>query len=112
MKRFITVFCLVGLMTAAPLALAGETAKAAGSYTGWITDSYCGAKNANADGKSCIIDCYKKGAKLVLFVPATKKTIELDDQKMAESNVGMQVNVTGTMNGDTLKVSKIEPVKS
>lgn len=117
MKRAISAFCLTALLAAAPIAVAGEQPAAAAkasaeTYTGWIVDEYCGAKNANADGKNCTLDCHKKGAKLVLYVPDTKKTIVLDDQKLAETNVGKQVKVTGTMDGDTLKVSKIEPAKA
>src|SRR5262245_42478296 len=113
MKRLMTILCLAAVAAAAPLTLAGETAKAASTtYTGWITDEWCGAKNANADGKGCALDCFKKGSKLVLYVPETKKIVPLDDQKMASENVGIQVQVTGTMQGETLKVSKIEPVKT
>lgn len=78
------------------------------SYVGWIVDEWCGAKNANADGKTCAMECHQKGAKLVLYVPASKTTIVLDDQKAAAKNVGAEVRVKGMMEGETLKVSSIE----
>jgi hypothetical protein len=76
---------------------------------GWITDSFCGAKNANAEGATCAKDCYKKGAKLELV--ADGKTYQLSDQKGALAHIGHEVVVTGTLDQDTIKVEKIEASK-
>lgn len=95
-------------------AVAAAEAKASDTnvvYTGWIVDEWCGAKNANSDGKTCALECHQKGAKLVLYVPASKTTVPLDDQEKASKNVGVEVRVKGTMDGDTLKVSTIESAK-
>jgi hypothetical protein len=76
---------------------------------GWIADSYCGAKNANAAGAQCTRDCAAKGAKLVLV--SDGKTYNLSDQKAALANVGYEVAVTGTLDKDgNVAVAKIEPV--
>ena len=37
------------------------------ALTGYLTDSYCGAANANANGKGCALRCVKKGAKVQLY---------------------------------------------
>src|SRR5437867_4241718 len=113
MKRVAAMVVLVAVAASFSLALAGEAAKQAEvSYTGWIVDSYCGGKNANADQKSCVLDCFKKGAKLVLYVPDAKKSISLDKQDQASQHIGVSVKITGIMDGETLKVSKIEEVKA
>src|SRR5262245_55352730 len=83
-----------------------ETAKQE-TWTGWITDETCGAQNANAEGKACALKCAKNGAKLVLYVEDSKKLIGLDDQGNAMKHVGVPVMVTGTLDGDTIKVQKI-----
>ena len=110
MKRLISlgsVLALVLAMTAT--AFAADTAAAPTSVKGWITDSFCGAKNANAGGADCAKSCYKKGAKLELI--ADGKTYQISDQKAAADHIGHEVVITGTLDKDTINVSKIEAAK-
>ncbi len=109
-----TVCALAMVALAAGWAAAGEAGKgSAVSVNGWITDSYCGGKNASAEGKSCALKCMEKGAKLVLYSEADKKTFALDKQEEAKAHVGVEVRVTGTLDEatSTIKVEKIEPAK-
>lgn len=77
---------------------------------GWVSDSCCAAKNANAEGKSCIMECHKNGSALVFF--SDGKTYKLADEKAALGHIGYEVLVTGTVSEDgTLKISSIEPTK-
>ena len=77
------------------------------TWTGWVTDSMCGYKGADH------ADCAKKcvtghGAKYALYTPEDKKMYTLDPQgKMAE-HAGQYVKVTGTIDGETIKVKTIE----
>jgi len=108
MKRFVAFGSILAFVfvLAAP-ALAGEAG--ATTLTGWISDSYCGAKNANAAGAQCARDCAAKGAKLILV--ADGKTYNLSDQKLALEHVGHEVAVTGTVDKDgNVTVAKIEAV--
>ena len=109
MKRLMSLGSVLtlGLALAVP-AFAGDAAKPT-EVKGWITDSFCGAKNANAEGAGCAKDCYKKGAKLELV--ADGKTYQLSDQKLAFENIGHEVVVTGTIDKDTIKVDRIEATK-
>jgi hypothetical protein len=110
MKRLLSlasVLAFVFAMTA--VALAADKAAQPTSVQGWITDSFCGAKNANAEGAGCAKDCYKKGAKLELV--ADGKTYQISDQKAALEHVGHEVIITGTVDNDTIKVVKIEAAK-
>jgi len=110
MKRLISlgsVIALVLAMTAA--AFAADAAAPPTAVKGWITDSFCGAKNANEAGATCARDCYKKGAKLELV--ADGKTYQISDQKAAFEHIGHEVVITGTLDKDTIKVDKIEAAK-
>ena len=110
MKRLISlcsVMALVLAMTAS--AFAGDAAAKPTTMKGWITDSFCGAKNANAAGAQCAKDCYEKGAKLELV--ADGKTYQISDQKAAAEHIGHEVVITGTVDQDTIKVDKIETAK-
>ena len=110
MKRLISIATALAFVLALVTpAFAGEPA-AGESVKGWIVDSDCGAKNANAKSADCIKTCYKGGAKLVLV--AGEKTYGLSDQKMAFDHIGHEVVVTGTVDKDgNLAVKKIEEAK-
>jgi len=109
MKRLISLLSVFAFAVAlSAVALAGEPA-APTAMKGWIVDSFCGAKNANADGQGCAKDCYKKGAKLELV--ADGKTYQISDQKAAAEHLGHEVVITGTLDNDTIKVTKIEAAK-
>lgn len=110
MKRFTPI------LTALVLALAGFTPILAGdkaetsTLEGWIVDSDCGAKNANAAGAECAKACIKGGAKAVLVVGG--KTYNLSDQKSAAAHAGHEVTVTGSVDKDgNIAVEKIVPVE-
>ncbi|HXU45943.1 MAG TPA: DUF5818 domain-containing protein [Thermoanaerobaculia bacterium] len=80
------------------------------SWTGWITDSHCGAKGANAKHtKECAEKCaHEKGGKVVFYNNADKKLYDLDKTDEALGHVGHEVKVTGTLDGTTIKVESIE----
>jgi hypothetical protein len=81
----------------------------AGEWTGWITDDHCGAKGANAAHKPCAEKCLKEGHKLVFYNSGDEKIYKLDNQDMAKAQLGHEVKVTGDLEGDSIKVSSIEP---
>jgi len=82
------------------------------SVVGYISDSMCGLKHAAGmgDDKSCTLTCVKNGAKFVLADKDQKKVYSLDDagQEKAGEFAGQKVKVTGTLDGTTIKVTKIE----
>jgi len=111
MKKLSAILGIAVLVLVGTLAHAGDKAKAE-TWSGWITDENCGEKNANAEGKGCALKCHEAGAKLVLFVDGEKKLVGLDNQDEAAKHVGHPVVVTGTLEGGTIKVAKIEEKKS
>ena len=87
---------------------AEEKKAAASSITGYITDSHCKGEGAKEGHKDCALKCAKeKGAKLGIWDAAASKFYTLDDQKKAEEFAGMNVTVTGTVEGENLKVASI-----
>ncbi len=111
-KKTLAALCAVVLVSVAGLALAGEHAEKGDSVSvqGWITDEWCGKKNASTEGKACALACAKKGSELVLYSPTDDKTYGLDDQEQAKSQIGHEVKVTGTVDAESqkIKVTKIE----
>lgn len=106
MKRLASFVTLLVLVLAGVTPLLAADPSQPTTLKGWITDSYCGAKNANKDGAACAKECHKNGAKLELV--ADGKTYQLSDQKAALEHVGHEVVVTGTLDKDTIKVARIE----
>jgi uncharacterized protein DUF5818 len=105
-----TAIALLAFALVAAIALpltAAEMAK--GSWTGWITDSHCGAKGANAKHTAdCVKKCAHEGGKVVFFNEGDQKLYGLDKQDEAVQHVGHQVKVTGTLDGENIKVDTIE----
>ncbi|HUL14745.1 MAG TPA: hypothetical protein VLV88_02020 [Terriglobales bacterium] len=100
--KFATFIAAILFMAA--LAMAADT-----SMTGWISDSQCGAKGANAAARDCTIKCVKEhGAKYVFVDDTNKKVYSIDKQDMVAEHAGHHVTVTGMVEGDSLKLDSIK----
>ncbi len=86
------------------------------TVTGWMTDTICGAKGANA----LHIDCAKRKvasgkAKYAFYDERTRRLYVLADQQTAEQYLGQHLQVTGTVsfdarqNTDVLTISTVAP---
>jgi hypothetical protein len=93
---------------AAALFAAGLTMAADGTWTGYISDSNCGAKGANDKARECTLRCVKGGAKYVFVNDADKKVYVVDAQDKVADHAGHHVTVKGTVDGDTLKLESID----
>jgi len=94
-------------LCAATLAL-GAPAK----LTGYISDSACGAKGANEKHADCTTKCVKEqGAKYVFVNDADHKVYAVDAQDKVAAHAGHHVTVTGTVDGDSLKLTSIDMAK-
>jgi SpoU rRNA methylase family enzyme len=84
------------------------------SWTGYITDSKCGAKAAHEGAEDCTAKCMKAGAKLVFVDDADKKVYAIADQDRVTAHAGHHVAVKGALEGDTLTIATIDmaPPKS
>ena len=96
-------------ITAATLFAAALTMAADGSWTGWISDSQCGVKGANAKAGECTTKCVKEhGAKYVFVNDEDKKIYAIDDQDKVAAHAGHHVTVKGTATGDSIKLASID----
>ncbi|MGB2676546.1 MAG: hypothetical protein WCE53_10215 [Candidatus Acidiferrum sp.] len=101
---------LAGLVLA--LCAAALTFAADGSWTGYISDSMCGAKGANPNHADCARKCVKEhGAKYVFVNDADKKVYAIDAQDKVAAHAGHHVTVKGSVDGDNLKLTSIEMAK-
>jgi len=115
MKKIISAVCFFVLAAALASAFL-HAADSSMSWTGWISDSLCGAKGANAGHKQCAITCVKeKGASYVFVNDKDKKVLAIQNQDIVDTDkdLGVEVTVKGTVTQDgQLHIDSITPVAS
>jgi hypothetical protein len=106
MKKLVKIFALTAVM----FFVVSVSAKSE-TWTGWISDSGCGAKGASAGHKACALKCVKGGKQYVFVNSPTKDVVPIHNQDaVKEDNVGMEVTVTGSLMDDkSIHVESIEP---
>ncbi len=67
------------------------------TWDGWISDSQCGAKGANAAHAACAKKCIDGGAKPVLVTDKDMKVVGIDNPDAVTDHLGHHVKLTGTM---------------
>jgi hypothetical protein len=78
----------------------------AGEWTGYISDSKCGAKGAKDEHADCAVKCVKGGASPV-FVSGGK-VYQIDDASKVQEHIGHKVTITGELKGDTVQVETVK----
>jgi len=98
MVKFLSLLAAV-VLAVAP-AMAADAVK--GEWTGYITDTHCGANGANAEHTAaCVEKCMKGGSKAQLYVSSEKKAYELNDFSKVKALVGQKITVKGSLDSAT-----------
>lgn len=77
------------------------------SWDGWISDSKCGVKGANAAHAACAKKCIEGGEKPVLVTDQDQKVVNIDNPSAVAGHEGQHVKITGTMKDGALHVDKV-----
>lgn len=87
-------------------------AAVAGEWTGYVSETKCGAKHndGSAGSIACVKGCIKGGAKPVLVVDGKVVAISNPD-KVPEALYGLKVSVTGELKGDAVEIDTINTAK-
>jgi hypothetical protein len=103
---------LLCVMAAAALTL-GTSVAAQQTWTGQISDSHCGTKHTmqGMSDRACTEMCIKNKSQYVFVTDGKVYKIADQTSKDLATHAGHTVMLTGTMNEDTLAVSKIEMPK-
>ncbi len=67
------------------------------TLSGWVSDSKCGAKGANAAHAECAKKCIAGGEKPVLVTDNDQKVLPIDNPSALKGQEGHHVQVTGNM---------------
>jgi hypothetical protein len=95
MKKLAVVFGLAAIS-----AIAAE-------WTGYIVDKNCSGKKGMWENEACAQKCLKNGAPAV-FVTEDGKVYSLPDQDKVKDHAGHKVTISGTMDGDSIKVDSVK----
>lgn len=79
----------------------------ADSWTGWISDSHCGAGGAKAGHAGCAKKCKDDGGKFVFVNGTDKKVFDISQQDISDDLLAGEVTVTGTIENGAIKVESI-----
>jgi len=77
-----------------------------GTWTGYISDSHCGAKGNNDGHADCAKKCIKEGYAPVFVVG--DKVYTINEPKKVSKYIGEKVTITGTITGDAIAIEKVE----
>lgn len=83
-------------------------AQDASTVKGYVSDSACGAKGANAKAAECTKKCIKAGAKMVVVTDQDQKVLTVDNPDALTGHEGHHVAVTGKVSGDSIHVDSVK----
>jgi hypothetical protein len=103
MKKIVLV--VLGLFLCSIIAMAAPKDS---SWDGWISDSKCGVKGANAAHAQCAKKCVEAGEKPVLVTDKDQKVVAIENPAAVTGHEGQHVKVSGTITADgALHVDKV-----
>ena len=115
MRRAFGALVVIGALAAVPVAI---RAQAEQTWKGAISDSNCNAKHAGGEheGKKmtdadCTGVCVKKGAKYVFVSEGKVYQLANQSSKTIAAHAGQQVELTGTIKGDTITAKQMKSTK-
>ncbi len=105
MKKLLLIclaLCVVFMMVSVTFAADATT------VNGYVSDSKCGVKGANAGAAECTKKCLKEGAKVVVVTDSDQKVLAVDNPATLSGHAGHHVAVTGTVTGDSIHVDSVK----
>jgi len=98
----LVVLCVAFMMVGVSFAADATT------VNGYVSDSKCGAKGANAGAAECTKKCLQAGAKMVVVTDGDQKVLAVDNPDKLTGHEGHHVAVTGTVKGESIHVDSVK----
>jgi hypothetical protein len=102
--RKVLVVCLAMSFVFALTALAADDMGKSMTVNGWVSDSKCGAKGANAGAEACTKKCLAAGASMVIVTDKDQSVLTVSNPDALQEHVGHHVAVTGEVKGGSIHV--------
>ena len=75
-----------------------------GEWVGWLSDAKCAANGAKESHKGCALKCVEAGQAIVFVKEDDKKVYLLENAEKVKPLLGDRVKLSGSLEGDTIKV--------
>jgi hypothetical protein len=105
MRKILSIFLAVAMIS---MVASVSFASDAQTVNGWISDSKCGAKGANAGAEGCTKKCIAAGASPVVVSDKDQTVLKVDNPDALKDHYGHHVAVTGKITGDTIHVDSVK----
>jgi hypothetical protein len=102
--RKILLLCLAICFVFALTSFAFDDMGKSMTVNGWVSDSKCGAKGANAGAEACTKKCLAQGAKMVIVTDKDQKVLTVDNPDALKGHEGHHIAVTGQVGADSIHV--------
>jgi len=106
MKKILISFAAVSVMFL--MVAVASAADKTTTVNGYVSDSNCGVKGANASHAACMTKCLGKGAKAVIVTDSDQKIVNVDNPDVLKGHEGHHVAVTGQMTGDSIHIENVK----
>jgi hypothetical protein len=103
-KLFLLLLAGALVLMMASVSFAGD----AQNVNGWVSDSKCGAKGANAGAEACTKKCIGAGASAVVVTDSDQKVLAVENPDALKDHLGHHVAVTGHIDGDKIHVDSVK----
>ena len=108
MKKLLLVCMILSLLfLTVAVVLADDMGKTT-TVNGWVSDSKCGAKGANAGAAACTKKCIDGGASAVVVTDGDNKVLTVENGDALKGHEGHHVAVTGHVKGDSIHVESVK----
>ena len=108
MKKFLLICLALSLLFMMVAVVSADDMGKAKTVNGWVSDSKCGAKGANASAAECTKKCLEAGASPVIVTDAGQKILTVDNADAVKGHEGHHVAVTGHVKGDSIHVESVK----
>jgi hypothetical protein len=78
------------------------------TVNGYVSDSMCGAKGANASHADCMTKCLAKGAQAVIVTDGDQKVMVVDNPDVLKGHEGHHVAATGAVTGNSIHIDSVK----
>jgi type 1 fimbria pilin len=106
MKKILMSFAAVSVVFL--MVAVASAADKTTTVNGYVSDSNCGVKGANASHAACMTKCLGKGAKAVIVTDSDQKVVSVDNPDVLKGHEGHHVAVTGEMTGDSIHIENVK----
>jgi hypothetical protein len=108
MKKLLVICIALSVLFLLVAVVAADDMGKAQTVNGWVSDSKCGAKGANAGAAACTKKCIEGGASAVVVTDGDNKVLTVDNADALKGHEGHHVAVTGHVKGDSIHVESVK----